>query len=295
MNRFAEFVMRGPLQAVSVAAATLMLGMALPPFAWLSSAVLALVALAGGLQATLQVALPALLLVGLAGWMLTGMPELGAMLALASWVPVLLLATVLRNTVRIDLTLIVAVAMGWLLVVGIHGLVADPTVIWREWLQTLAAEFGLGGPGANEAIEQVAPLMTGTFAASLVFSSVTALLLARWWQAGLYNPGGFGEEFRGLRLGRAVAMGVLAAGGLAVLTETPVVIGLALVLVSVYVFQGIAVVHAVVKNRGMHVGWLVGIYGLFVVLPLQMVLGLTAVGVVDAWKDLRAGGSPGDS
>jgi len=40
----------------------------------------------------------------------------------------------------------------------------------------------------------------------LAFNSFTGVLLGRWLQALLYNPGGFGAEFRELRLGLIVSI-----------------------------------------------------------------------------------------
>jgi len=121
----------------------------------------------------------------------------------------------------------------------------------------------------------------------VVFSTVSSLLLARWWQAGLYNPGGFGREFRALRLSR-VAAGVAAVLCVAALTVGGEVLqGLALATVALFVFQGLAVVHGVVARRGMATGWLVALYVLVLFLAPQVMAGLTLVGIADAWADFR--------
>ena len=50
------------------------------------------------------------------------------------------------------------------------------------------------------------PTLTGVMASSLQVTCLLCLMLARYWQASLYNPGGFGREFRSLRLAPAVAV-----------------------------------------------------------------------------------------
>lgn len=47
-------------------------------------------------------------------------------------------------------------------------------------------------------------------AALLQIVSLLCLMLGRYWQSVLYNPGGFGLEFRALRLSPPLAFGLLA-------------------------------------------------------------------------------------
>lgn len=293
MNAFAAFIMRGPVHAGSVAAAGLLVGLVVPPFAWLSSAVLALVTLRLGPAALLRAGLPALVVAALAGWIVWGHPGGVALAALAAWGPVALVAIVLHQRVRLDDAVLVACALGWIVVLGIHLAVADPAAAWREALlqvfppERFAVEMQVPPEALRDIIERMAPLMTGMLAASVVFSTTTSLLLARWWQAVLYNPGGFQQEFHGLRLGRVAAgvAAVVCAG--AIVSGVALLQALALTLVALYVFQGLAVVHGVIAARGMATGWLTGLYLLGIILPPQVMSGLTLVGIVDAWADFR--------
>ncbi len=49
--------------------------------------------------------------------------------------------------------------------------------------------------------------IAGMLGAGTAIGSVLCLLLARYWQAALYNPGGFGQEFRALYYPPVVARG----------------------------------------------------------------------------------------
>ncbi len=293
MKALAEFVMRGPVNAGAVAAATLLLGLVVAPFAWLSAAVIALVALRLGGFATLRVAVPALLGVALAGALVTGQGVAIGVSGLIAWLPAAILALVLRQRVRLDDTLLVACAIGWVLVLGTYLFVEDPTGLWRDLLhrmmppETMAARFELSAEAVRQMIDTMAPLMTGLVAMSAVFSAITSLLLARWWQSLLYNPGGFGSEFRALRLGRTAAAIVLAVSALALFTTPGWIDSLALVVASVYVFQGLAVAHGVVKGLELGPGWLAALYIAMVALMPYVVVGLMIVGAADAWADYR--------
>jgi hypothetical protein len=295
MNAFAAFVMRGPAHAGAVATAGLLAGLVVPPFAWLSSVVLALVALRLGAAALLRVALPSLAAVALAGWIVWDRPGALFLAGLAAWVPVVIVALVLRWRVRLDDALLAACALGWVVVLAVRLAVADPVAAWHGLLleafppERLAADMQVSAEALRQVIERMAPLMTGVLAASVVFGTITGLLLARWWQAVLYNPGGFQREFHALRLGRVAAAvtAVVCAGAIA--SGVALLEALALTLVALYVFQGLAVVHGVVAARGMATGWLTGLYLLGIILPPQVMTGLTLVGIVDAWADFRRG------
>jgi hypothetical protein len=61
-----------------------------------------------------------------------------------------------------------------------------------------------------------------------------------------------------------------------------------LIVVVLYMFQGLAVVHSVVNIRGTSTGWLVGLYLLLFLLPRQVMLMLALTGFTDVWMNLRA-------
>ena len=132
----------------------------------------------------------------------------------------------------------------------------------------------------------MANVMTGIVVAWFVLSSVLSLLLARWWQAMLYNPGGFRKEFYQLRLGKTMAMIALALMLISLLPLDKVAAiskDIVIVLVLLYMLQGLAVVHASVAARRVSPGWLVALY--FVLMLVPMVVAVA--GLLDTWVELR--------
>jgi len=111
------------------------------------------------------------------------------------------------------------------------------------------------------------------------------MLLARSWQSALYNPGGFRQEFFRLRLPRWLGVVTLVVTALA-LVKTGLDQGmfrdLVVVLVFLYLFQGVACAHRWIADRGMSSGWLVGMYVLLLIMP-QLVLFMACVGMADSW------------
>ena len=112
------------------------------------------------------------------------------------------------------------------------------------------------------------------------------MLLARYWQAALYNPGGFGQEFKRLRLPAVIvfplvfSMLLAPSLGIQAAILTPVC--------SVpLVFAGLAVVHGLVAKYRSGNFWLIGLY-IGIVLFTQLTYPLLMVlAIVDSVFDFR--------
>ena len=126
----------------------------------------------------------------------------------------------------------------------------------------------------------------GLLAWMIALTVVCGLFVARWWQALLFNPGGFREEFHGFRLDQRAALILFAivVAGVALPREyTPWMELLSLPLL----IAGVALVHSSVAlmNWGGH--WLGLMYfGLFFIGPTGTVL--VGLGLVDSILNLRS-------
>lgn len=278
MKALAQFVMRGPAQAVGVAALT----SALPLLFWVSAAVVALVVLrvgvSGGLNVALWAVLPAL------GWTLVGQDPTGLSVLLGATV----MAMVLRSTASWERTLCagagVSLLLGALVPLVLPGLFDQLVQVGSDVLQRFDPEAG-DLPGAE--LEAVARnIMLASLAVSQFAIAIASVMLGRSWQAKLYNPGGFGREFQAFRLSWPVA------AGLAVLMVLLPMLGFSSLLsVSILgtplVLGGVALVHGVVNARGLSGGWLVGFYLLILVLGPSLLLLLVLLAIIDSWVDIR--------
>jgi len=111
------------------------------------------------------------------------------------------------------------------------------------------------------------------------------LVLGRWSQAMLYNPGGFREEFHHLRLPPVVAVGLLAMAA-ASLTQGMDGAFWAWTCSVPLIVAGAALVHGLVGLRKLGRGWLVAFYALLVLFnPVKELLALVAV--ADSFTDFR--------
>ncbi|HPY42030.1 MAG TPA: hypothetical protein PLM98_16015, partial [Thiolinea sp.] len=130
--------------------------------------------------------------------------------------------------------------------------------------------------------------MTGLFASSMGLVLTLSLMLARHWQAALYNPGGFKEEMYGLRLNKFVALAVSAIIMLALFSRSALLIDLLLVGLGMFLFQGIALIHSVRAQLHAPRAWLLALYIPLALLPVQTGLLVAVFGMVDTFADFRA-------
>lgn len=294
MMRFlAAYVAKGLLQAILVVAVSALLSLILPPLGYLGGAAVSLVTLRMGWRQGLLLILGAVLATGLLGMVLIGNPLAGVLIGITFWLPLWAMAVSLRRTSSEVRSLLLGSLFGVMAVLAFHLGSDDPAQWWLGVLQE-AMQKSLGQMTeaeialAQQSLAAIAGLMTGGAAAALTASLIGSLLLGRWWQAMLYNPGGFGEEFRALRLGRSLTTGFLVilllfALGVGGLLFQDIFV----VLLVPFVIQALAVAHALVRSRGMDGGWLAGLYLLLVVANGHMLLLLGFIGAMDNWFDFR--------
>ncbi|MBL8259777.1 MAG: DUF2232 domain-containing protein [Candidatus Competibacteraceae bacterium] len=295
MRSLAAFVMRGRSGAALVAATAAVLFWLFPPFLIVATAVVTLVTLRRGALEGALVALAAGAAATALTWGAFGRPWPMLQLLLPCWSAAWLLALTLRATVSLSRAFQAAALLGFVGVAGIYLVFPDPTAWWRGVLARLRQEFadpaaaGLAPDRAGweqllELIEGWAPYLPGHMVSAALMVALLALLLGRWWQATLYNPGGFRPEFQELRLGRTLAALTLVLFAAMLLIRWPPLVNLALVLGALYTLQGVALVHAAAFKLQLSPAWLLLFYLLLVPLLSQLVM---ALGVADAWADFR--------
>jgi hypothetical protein len=294
MRSLAAFIMRGRGQAVMAVAALALLALVIPLVSLFSSAALALVALRkGSLESAWVLGLSALA-AGVLGTVLTGSVYSAMVYGLLLWVPIWLAAVLLRESGQLALALEGALGLGLLAVLAVYVLVQDPSQMWQESLQRfLQPMLEHAPPGFDPAqltqnVEFFSHYMSGIAAGGSVMSLILSLLIARWWQAMLFNPGGFRAEFHGLRLHSAVVylgLGSFAAaltgGGAAEIAWNMNILFFVLFLVA-----GFAILHAVFPSNGARRFWLTGLYIATFIIP-QLLLPVAFLGLTDVWFNWR--------
>jgi hypothetical protein len=292
MISLARFILKGYSQAALVAASMAMLGLLLPPVAWLSGAAVALVTLVNGYRNGLLVTAIAGIATAVFSGLILSIPELAIYYVLLVWLPVVMVAVVLRQTVSLVLCLQLIAGVSLLGIMVLYVLFPDFGEIWRSSLNMMADDLIANSNGTLDKeqlqliIDQVVSLLPGFFASSFMIGTMLSLYLARWWQAVIYNPGGFGKEFRAINLGKATAFIALAIAITASLIKADIFNAMLLVVFALYLNQGVAVLHAVFAGKQLNAVWLFMIYLLMFFVPHIVVL-LALAGLADTWIDFR--------
>ncbi len=300
MRALANYILRGRWSATLVAVTTVILSLILPLLSVISSAAVALVTLRhGAREGGLIVLFSTVVLAVIAGVIqqdgANALVAAGVLFAVL-WLPVWLLAIVLRWSVSLPTTLAFAGAIGVVAVTAMHVAMGDVYVWWRDildlGLMPILEESGMPfKPGQiEETLEVLARSMTGVIGSALVISTMIALLIGRWWQSLLFNEGGFQREFHALRLDRRIAYGALALMGIALFIDGgagSIVQDLIIVVMTLFIIHGLAFLHGMVAAKGIAGGWLVAVYILMLILP-QLTFVLAIAGLLDSQFDFRS-------
>ena len=278
MKGLAAFVMRGRFQALLVTLA----GAGSLLFCWISAAVVALVLLRKGVGAGLGLLAWALLPSGALLYAYGDSGPLSLLLGTA------LLAVVLRSSVSLPLALLACVPVGiltGLVLTTFGGGYLDQIVqAFGQFMASMEEQLSQGGEAvvlARPGTVQVA----GMLGAGTAASSALCLLLARYWQAALYNPGGFGQEFKALYYPPAVALG-LAVCAIGLASAGAAYRAWAVIAVVPLALAGVALVHARAAWRGQGKGMLAGFYVAWLLFdPVKLLVVFAAI--ADSWFKFR--------
>ncbi|MCF6338823.1 MAG: YybS family protein [Gammaproteobacteria bacterium] len=292
----ATFILRGPSQAILFVVGTAVLAMMLPPLSVLSGAAIALVTLRNGPRFGAMVMLGSTAFVALMAWLSLGNVLPGVVFLAVLWLPLWVLGWVLREMRSLALATTVAGMLGIIGVLAVYAIVGDVSAWWQQMLLAMfEPAMEVGGPLADRAMVEpilanLSRIMTGIAAAGVSLNVLLCLFLARAWQAQLYNPGGFRSEFHALRLGQKLALmslGFIALSLLPLGVVSHMAGEIVIVILSLYVIQGLALLHSIVAQRGLHVAWLVVLYLVMLFIMPHLLVLVAVMGLVDTWADFR--------
>jgi len=202
------------------------------------------------------------------------------------------IALVLRLTGSLALSATVAAALGLIAVIVTYIVIGDPATWWQAVLKDAFApiieqSITADQKALSEAFDEVAPHMTGILAGAITINILVCLFIARWWQAVLYNPGGFQSEFYEFRAGKFVAIFTAIVALISFLPAeylSALASDLLTVVLTLFVLQGLSIAHAVIMLKKMQSAWLVGVYVILVFMSKLLAM----VGFVDTWINIRA-------
>lgn len=280
MQRLAEFILRGPVYAVGVA----VIAMAVPFLFWISAAAVGLVTLRLGPRQGLNIGIWALL--PGAAWLLWGMDPA----PLAVLVLTMVMSAILQVTVSWEKALVggavTAIAVAHAIPLIAPDFFGQVTGMAEQVYSEMDSEATANLPEGQDPASVIRMMMIATLGLLNYGLAVLSTLLARGWQARLFNPGGLKREFHEFRLSAPVALALLVVLGLGDFvgfnpTLLLLVLGLPLIM------AGLALVHGVVAKRELAGGWLIGFYIALIILMPWLFLVLIIAAIIDSWFDIR--------
>ena len=288
MNFLATYIMRGRIQAMIVATSLALLSLMMPPVSVLSSATVALVTLRLGAKEGLTILGCSSLATAILGFLVIGSFQFALMYVMVLWLPVWLIAIVLRESRSLFLTIEIAVWVGVIGVIGFYLYDADPATLWKSILtQMIPVEAPV--VDLQQKMDMLVHYMTGIIAVGSVCGLLFGLFLGRWWQANLYNPGGFKQEFLFLQCKGRLSVGAFALVGIAVATSgviSEIVWNTTILLFVLFAVTGTAVLHTVFSKMKLERFIVPMLYITLFLIPHAILL-VALVGLSDPWLNLR--------
>lgn len=279
MRSIAEFIMRGRVQAALAVAI-----MVLPGLFWLGAAAASLVLLRKGINQALPIAVIGLV-IGLISW------YFDKPIPFFVFVSTLVLAHVLRMTVSWVYVLIVSVLLSvccyWIFYFYPTQLMVMMTASFAQHFPNILQEtYQITAEQSIEMVKLTAPIFVPlVYTIGVQYLSIVSLILGRYWQALLYNPGGFRNEFYQLR----IPIGIMTALVIGMLI-VPSLMDSFVVLTSTcsvpLALAGLSLVHSTLAKAGMKMGivmfYILLIIAFYVFYPLLIILA-----IIDSFLNLR--------
>ncbi|MDH3748902.1 MAG: YybS family protein [Gammaproteobacteria bacterium] len=288
MQAVAAWLVARPLNAVLALAATISLAW----FSFLSGIVLVLLILHKDFRVVAIDVVGAAVLMVVVG-VIAKVPLTTVIVgAFAIWLPAMLLASVLKVTRSLTLTLQISVLIAVVATLGFFLLAGEPGEFWRTVLTSIVEvwrNMGLTEQAAlldaemDTIVEQMTMVAVITSWTVHVASCVLGYKLFRQ----LPNESARFGRFRDLNFGRVIALLMALASIGAYLSGAVWLQNTAFVMFAVFWMQGLAIVHWLHGEGHMPIFGVVAVYVLMPFLNVILLVGLAITGYIDAWFGFR--------
>lgn len=200
------------------------------------------------------------------------------------------ISLVLRQSVLWSIALAASVALACLMAIlirlDIFNLSSEFSGSFMDIASSLAVDGNLSDKPKIATQEDISAVKaTGILACLIGVSALFGLIVGRWWQAILYNPGGFRAEFHAVRLSTPVAITSSLALVYSVMQGHDYMYWAGLFGMPLFI-AGLGLAHYAINKSDMGVGTVVVMYvAIIVFLPLTIILMLA--GLTDTWLNYR--------
>ncbi len=208
-------------------------------------------------------------------------------------------AVLLREYSNWNFVLELTIFIGIVFISGVHIFNPDIQVWWQAEIMAYFKAFSVkdlfGGTGISPKDMQTqmaafanhyAVYATGFAAAGVFFNSLLQLLLARWWQAAMFNPGGLRKELHQIRLSHIAGI-VFIIGVIFSYFGNKLSLDIIPVMYMIFCAAGLSLLHCVVVVTNMAWLLLAFVYLGLILVPQLGFMVVAFVGLLDTWLDFR--------
>lgn len=286
MRFLARFAMKGWMQTLLLTAIFSWLSIRFIPLALFGAGFGAMYTLREGARSGLIVFTIAAVITWVISLFVQTRPGLEIPVVLYLYLPVLLCATTLWITESQGYAVLIAVACGLFQAVFIELFSGDAIVWWSDWIKHAITGVE-GATFAGFEKDGILQVFNGLVAMVLAIVTFLSVLLGRYMQASQVNPGGCQQEFCVLQIPAYGLTLTLIFAVIAYMLSQNLMYDVLIIAMVMYFFQGLAVLHAIVINKGKKKSFLMPGYFLIIVAPQIGIVGFALVGIIDVFVNFR--------
>lgn len=209
-------------------------------------------------------------------------------IALSSFVFFWLFALLLKRYGSWSLVLQVAAVVCVVVVAGAHIVYGDVVQMWQSYISEVIQHSSMfeNVQISSASLHAIASVATGVELLFAMVAIMLKLVVARWWQASIFNPGGLRKELLQVRLDKLVLLLFVLLMVLALAYKTFVPIDLLLPLLGAYILAGLSVLHFWLASYRHALLALVGFYIAVAMVPAVLLM-VAVFAAVDSVVNLR--------
>jgi hypothetical protein len=304
MLALARYALKGPYQAATIVGLLAIVAVVLPlmggsPFATMiitmaltlfSGALVGLVILTQGSRSGLKAVVVSIVGITVVATIALEAPMIGVSIGLAQWLPIVILAQVLRSTKSLVLMMLSGLVLAFIAITLQYLVWPDLEANWLKVIDQSVAQLKDYPEYQNVDIADNARLLVHFMVLVLgpaIYSLLIGILLiARSMQSRLAGSDGFSTEFRAISFGKRIGLVAVIVLAISFWVNQAWISSISLLLMTAFLFQGIAVVHTKVSRSKRPRLLNTLFYALLLIFP-QAVVFTALVGLLDNWLILR--------
>ena len=287
------FIERRPFLLPLPIALSFLLGLLVRPLLFFNTTLISLIALSCNRKEVSRAIAGSLVVVAFFSFLLSLGPS-SLLFALGLWLPAAIAASLHRQYRDFYYSFLSITVFVFMYLVLFRLSVDSVEFFWVDRVSTFLSGLPVNELNLSEAELEMVSNQVHVWSILLAqFFLINSLLLSRWYQSKLYNPGGFSREFLSFKLPRSLAIllmsflllnasELLGSGKFSVLSD------ISLVLMGLFFFHGLSVIHFTGRENKLAKGWFTALYFLILLLPQIVGLVIIITGIIDCFINLRS-------